>query len=187
MNCPSCGTNNDVDARFCEACGTPLENQDSEATVIGILPGIDDNDNDMTILSNPGDFEAEAKTMRVDEAMLAAAAAEADKAAVSEPPTPPVSPTPPPTPSSPSPPSGGEPLDGGGFSGGDVPPQHIDTTTSGGNKNRMLIIIGVILLTLICCCCCPLVFGGGLGFSDPDAIEDLIRELSMLPVYLPLV
>ena len=47
--------------------------------------------------------------------------------------------------------------------------------------NRRNIIIAVAVLLVLCCCCCALAASAGIG-SDPDTLEDLMRELGSLPL-----
>ena len=165
MNCPSCGAENDVDARFCAECGTPLENQAVEAAKAGQV--FDAGDEDATIMSTPGELAAEAKTMTVDQAKVAASLdEEAAPAATLEP-----EPSPPPPPV----PTPGSSMD-------DQSGSSSDDGDSGSNR-RMMIIIGVIILLVLCCCCCSVAVGGVIG-SDPNSFEDLMREFTMLPAYL---
>ncbi len=194
MNCPSCGAKNDADVRFCAECGTPIESSDTdnEATVIGI--SLQDLGSDIPDLSAMGEA-SEDKTMTVDHSEaevniptedIAVADMDADMAKPAPPvpePEKPVSSARTPTPDSTS-----EPIisadagEGGstGSSGGVA-----ELADSGQNKT-MWIVIGVIALLFLCCCCCSLGFGGTIG-SDPDVLEDLIRELSLVPGYLPFV
>jgi hypothetical protein len=75
MNCPTCGAPNDADARFCAECGTPLENPDNEATIIGqrfnikAELGLSDED----LFPGADDSASEAKTVAVDQGQLAEA------------------------------------------------------------------------------------------------------------------
>ena len=195
MNCPTCGAENDADARFCAECGTPLENPDIEATIIGQKLDIpDDFDSDMTIMSSPARLAEEAKTVAVDQDALADAfdesgsalkdnpfeeaeasltdsaraalmPSEPKKPAAAE--SPPDPPQPDPPPSEPTaPPPGGQT---GPVSGGD-----------GGSNRKILMAVGgiVLFLVILCCCCTFFMFGSVL--SDPDALEDIMRELGSL-------
>ena len=186
MNCPTCGAANEADAHFCAECGTPLENQDIEATIAGQV--LVDPDNDMTIMSTPEQLAAEqAKTVTVDhsDVVEAVAATEVEENAPSgieteppPPPPPPASPPPPPpVDSSPPPASDG---------GSDVPPVATDIASDDeGGSNKTMMIVGIIVaVLLLCCCCCSLGAGASLG-SDPELMEDIIRELSFVPGYLP--
>jgi hypothetical protein len=90
MNCPTCGAENEADARFCAECGAPLESQTDEMM---------EEDDDRTIMSTVSQISEEAKTVSVtqeDVANLAAeieaedAELEPETEAESPPPTPPV-------------------------------------------------------------------------------------------------
>ena len=189
MNCPTCGAENDADARFCAECGAPLENPDIEATIIGQKLDIpDDFDSDMTIMSSPARLAEEAKTMAVDQDALAdafdesgsalkdnpfeeaeASLTDSARAALmpSEPEKPAAAETPPPSPEpSASPPDS----QGGSVSAGD----------GGGSNRKILMTVGGILLFLVILCCCCTFFMFGSVLSDPDALEDIMRELGSL-------
>lgn len=98
MNCPTCGAENEADARFCAECGTPLEAQADQALA---------EDDDRTIMSSVSEISEEAKTVAVTQEDVANLADEMEKTEEAEvesdfsaPP--------------PSPPTGG---DGGGSEG----------------------------------------------------------------------
>lgn len=165
MNCPNCGAENEAGARFCVECGAPLETQ---VNLPAHPPEMDDMDNDQTIMSSFGRLAAEeAQTVAVTQDQLAAAEAEA-ASAFERGPEPEAVPPPP------------RPLagDGGSAGGGG--------SGSPGWMNRRNIIIAVVVLLVLCCCCCALAAGAGIG-SDPDAFEDLMRELGSLPLHLLVV
>lgn len=190
MNCPTCGAQNDADARFCGECGTPLENPDVEATIIGQKFEMPDDfdsdsfDNDMTIMSTSARLVEEAKTMAVDQEAMAAAMEEPD------------TPEPSLTDSAraamlpPSPPEADEPVSAG--TGGRVPPDSTGeppstpppvtaaAAESGGKSKKILMTVGgIILFIVILCCCCSMAMVGSL-LSDPNALEDIMRELGSL-------
>jgi hypothetical protein len=80
MNCPTCGAENEADARFCAECGAPLEEEDD----------------DRTIMSSVDQISEEARTVSVSqddvaelEAEMEAEAAEAEPEAASPPSSPP--------------------------------------------------------------------------------------------------
>lgn len=167
MNCPNCGAANDADARFCAECGTPLENQDNEATIVG--HSLKDIDDDAPVLASPDQIAAEdEKTVTVDQATL-------NNAQADQSPSPPqpeaAAPSPPPV----TPASGG--MDQGGTS--------VVGDTGGDSKRTMWIIVAIIVVVILCCCCFSIGIGGAIG-SDPGVIEDIIDELSWLPLHLPL-
>jgi hypothetical protein len=175
MNCSNCGATNDADARFCAECGAPLENEDVEATIAGQV--FLDADNDETILSTPGMLAAEeAKTVSVDQTILADA--QEDAPAPLEPEY-----TLPPSAAS-STPTGFTDDDGseGGDDGEDGRSSANDA--GGGNRRTIIIISVVVLLVILCCCCCSIAVGTQI---DPNNIEDLLREFTLLPTYLPFV
>lgn len=159
MNCPNCGAENEVGARFCVECGAPLETQLNSPDR---PPEADEDDSDRTIMSSMSRIAEEAKTMAVTQDQLAAAEAEA-ASSFNLPPEPEPIPMPP-------------PAAGSGSSGGG----------SQGFMTQRNIIIALIIILLLCCCCCALSVGAGIG-SDPDAFEDLMRELSSLPLQLWIV
>lgn len=177
MNCPNCGAKNDADARFCAECGTPLDNAVLEAAKV---EGFEEADEEQTIISTADEIAVEAKTLTVDQAEVMAAVEEVDnteeaddEGSTSEPES-----SSPPLESAPAG-AGGDDQNGGGMDGED------GSGESG--SNRTLIIVGVIVVVvLLLCCCCSVLVGGVVG-SDPGAVEDLIEEISMLPVYLPLI
>jgi len=73
MNCPTCGAENEADARFCAECGAPLESQESAPV----------EDDDLTIMSTVSEVSEEAKTVSVtqeDVAELAASMEQAEEA-----------------------------------------------------------------------------------------------------------
>ena len=210
MNCPTCGAQNDVDARFCAECGTPLENPDIEATIVGQkfdLP--DDLDNDMTIMSTPSRLAEEAKTVSVGQDELADAFDKADKSLADDPfgeaetsltdsalsallpstpeesidaSDPPLSSTPPP-PASPS--EAGLSVEAGPSvpeSAAPPPAAPISSPDDAGNegsgtKKIMLTVGGILLFFVILCCCCSFAMISSV-LSDPNAMEDIMRELS---------
>jgi hypothetical protein len=182
MNCPTCGAANDADARFCAECGTPLENQDIEATMVGQV--IEPADNDMTIMSTAKDLAAEAKTMSVDEAEVANFLADTEAE------TPPAPSTPPPL-TPPDPPAAQVPESD--FKGALLPDEPVEELVSdpsppppsagtgggGGNRKTIMIIVGAVLFfALVLCCCCSMAIGGAL--NDPD-VQDILQDLSSLP------
>jgi cobalamin biosynthesis Mg chelatase CobN len=168
MHCPNCGAENDAEARFCAECGAPLEDQtDIEATVAGRV--FEEAGDDMTIMSTASEVAEQAKTVTVDQSQLAAVAEEADTASTTEP-----EPEPSPPPASSAPPAASTgPIDTGEGAGDE-------------SKKRLMIIIGIIVVLFLCCCCCSLAIGGAIG-SDPDAFEDLMREITLISTYLPFV
>jgi hypothetical protein len=187
-NCPVCGAENEVDARFCAECGAPLDDEDNEATIVGrvaVFPGPEEEDeSDQTILSTSFRSLEEAETMAFDKDQVAEAQTEtpapgppsfppepdADSPPVSAPP-PPVRPVvevpPPPT----------------GSGAGGPPPG-----SPGGRKTNWPLIAGIIIaVLLICCCCCSLLVGSSIA-SDPDTMDDILRELgAFVPHVLTLV
>ena len=73
MNCPTCGAENEADARFCAECGAPLESQTDTPV----------EDDDMTIMTTVSEVSEEAKTVAVtqeDVAELAASMEQAEEA-----------------------------------------------------------------------------------------------------------
>jgi len=179
MNCPTCGAENEADAHFCAECGTPLENQDIEATIAGQI--FVEPDNDMTIMSTPEQLAAEqAKTVAVDHSQVSdmLSAAE-DEEQDSTPPDIEVEPpaAPPSTPID-------VPLANDG--GGDGPVAgETESDNKKGGSNKTLMIVGIVVLVLLLCCCCSS-FGVGVmaALEDPNMLEDFI---SFIPHYLPLV
>lgn len=157
MNCPNCGAENEVGARFCVECGAPLENQ---VELPDHPPEFFDDDSDRTILSTASRVAEEAKTMAVTQEQLAEAESAASYSAEPE--------------SSflPPPPSAG--AGSGGSSGFQ------------GLMTQRNIIIAVVVILLLCCCCCALGVAINAA-SNPEAIEDILDELSLLPLYIPLV
>jgi hypothetical protein len=67
MNCPTCGAENEADARFCAECGSPLEGQADQSLA---------EDDDRTILSTVSEISEEAKTVAVTQEDVANLAAE---------------------------------------------------------------------------------------------------------------
>lgn len=172
MNCPTCGAANDPDARFCAECGTPLENQDIEATISGQL--IQPDEEDATVVSTLKDLAAQDKTLAVDQAQVADALAEAESEVV------------PPGPSSPPPlESPAEPVDVEPVT---PPPDRPESASpppaaaqNGDSKKKTWLIIGIIAaLAILLCCCCSLVIGGVLG--NPDTVQNIMQGLSSLPI-----
>ena len=74
MNCPTCGAENEADARFCAECGAPLESQTDTPV----------EDDDMTILSTVSEVSEEAKTVSVTQDDVAELAAEMEEAEEAE-------------------------------------------------------------------------------------------------------
>lgn len=145
MNCPNCGAENEVGARFCVECGAPLETQ---LNLPDRPPEADEDDSDRTIMSSMSRIAEEAKTMAVTQDQLAAAEAEA-ASSFSRPPEPEPIPMPPPAASS-------------GSSGGG----------SQGFMTQRNIIIAIIVL-LVLCCCCSLIIGGAAASSG--AFNDIFN------------
>ncbi len=71
MNCQNCGAENEAEASFCAECGAPLESQ------VGVIQPLEEDDDDQTILSMPGQIAEEAKTVAVTQEEVAEAEAEA--------------------------------------------------------------------------------------------------------------
>jgi hypothetical protein len=120
-------------------------------------PEFDEDEDDRTILSTLSRVAEEAKTMAVTQEQLA----EAEAASFSH---------------------GAEP---------DATPMPPAGAGSSGNRFRELmtqrnIIIAVVVLLMLCCCCCALAIGVSLA-SNPNTFEDLMRELSSLPLRLSIV
>lgn len=197
MNCPNCGAHNDADARFCGECGNPLENPDVEATIIGqkfeMPDDLDFDDNDMTIMSSSARLAEEAKTLAVDQEAIAAAGTDFTRPDEPEP-------LPSLTDSAraamlpPSPPSVEEPSGvgrdpaaaGAGVSSNEPPPAVGGTGTGGGNTKKILMTVGGILLFIvILCCCCSMAMVASV-LSDPNAIEDILREVGSLGLQNPI-
>ena len=87
MNCPTCGAENEADARFCAECGTPLEGQADQALA---------EDDDRTIMSSVSEISEEAKTVAVTQEDVADLATELEtEQAEAEPESPPPPPVPP--------------------------------------------------------------------------------------------
>lgn len=162
MNCPTCGAPNDVDARFCAECGTPLDKQDIDATISGQI--IEPFDNDATIMSRPEDLLALEKTLAVGQAQIA------DVLKEITPETPPVLAEEKPSPLPRLPEAVAPP---------DVPAATHDAKSTppaaGGRSKKTLwmIIGGIVVLLALLCCCCSVAIGGVLG--DPS-IQDSIME-----------
>jgi hypothetical protein len=74
MNCPTCGAENEADARFCAECGAPLESQASAPV----------EDDDLTIMSTVSEVSEQAKTVSVTQEDVANLAAEMDQAEEAE-------------------------------------------------------------------------------------------------------
>ena len=166
MNCPNCGAANDEEARFCAECGTPLEDQiDDEAAMAGEL--IIDEESDRTIPAFNRQVPERARTVMMTQDDMAVAVETASTigvqaAAMSE---------------EDFEPEFSEAPPGDVYPGGEA-------GAGGGNQQRTLIIIGVVAALLLCCCCfCAISIGSVLG-SDPELIEDIIRELSWRPLDL---
>lgn len=188
-NCPVCGAENEVDARFCAECGAPLDDEDNEATMVGrvgVFPGPEEEEDvsDRTIMSTSFKSLEEAETMSLDQAQVTAAQMEATPPELSsffedDTDIPPVSPPPPP----PERPVVEVPPPPTGFvSGGPAPVE------PGGRKTNWPMIAGItIAVLLLCCCCCSLLVGSSVA-SDPDTMDDILRELgAFAPHFLALV
>jgi hypothetical protein len=150
MNCPNCGAENDADARFCAECGAPLDHSEAEAPVTGSsfdMPA----DSDATIMSTREELAAQERTLRVDQAQLAAAM-EDNAYSPSEPVVPP-----PPV---------------------DIPPRQ---GNNGGpdNRNRTIwIIVGVIIVLMLCCCCASII-AGGIFAEDIERMLGMLNWLTV--------
>lgn len=180
MNCPTCGAHNEADAQFCAECGTPLQSTEIDTPISGeIIDMPTEPDNDATILSGADDLAAQIRA--------ATAESEAAEAGTPEPvsePEPPVETPPPLPPSQPETPAVEPPVQE--FSGSAPLPAAPPSAKSGGSNKKLLIVGGVALAFALLCCCCALLIGGVLG-SDPNMVEDILREISGLPLQLPLV
>ncbi len=180
MNCPTCGAQNDADARFCGECGTPLENPDVEATIIGQkfeLPDeLDFGDNDMTIMSTPARLAEEAKTLAVDQDAMAAAMEDIAPPAPSLTDSARAAMLPPSLPEDAPP---GVPPVMGSPEPAETPPPVIEEKKGGSSKKILLTVGGILLFFIILCCCCSMAMGASI-VSDPNFMEDLMRELSSI-------
>lgn len=180
MNCSNCGAKNDVEARFCAECGTPLDDVVVETAKVERV--FEKTSEEATIISTTGKVTGDVKTLTVDHAKVVASVDDTDNTeevddndASSGP-------------EDTSPPPSVPALAG---NGGDQNGNRMDLGGGGdegrGGSNRTWIIVGVIVLVvLVLCCCCSVLIGGWIG-SNPDAIDDLIREITMLPGYLPFI
>jgi hypothetical protein len=173
MNCPTCGAQNDADARFCAECGTPLENPDVEATIIGQKFDMFDDlaDDDMTIMSTPARLAEEAKTLAVDpDAMAAAFQPEPAPASLTDSARVAMLPATPPEADEPDSPRASRPSP--------TPPPAAAEGKSGGSKKILMTVGSIILFIVILCCCCSMIIVGRL-LSDPTALEDLMRQFQL--------
>jgi hypothetical protein len=196
MNCPTCGTPNDADARFCAECGTPLENADNEATIVGQRFNFDQMSDDLAA-DSPVDPVSEARTVSVDQDFLADVLQDTgvdddpltDSALAALTPTSETEPEPSPVPSAPvveSPagvdlpsPAEEEAVISDIPSPADASPPAADTPaedSKSGNSKKMIYIIGGILLFLILCCCCSSIIAGTIL---PGILEELTEEIMM--------
>ena len=166
MNCPTCGAENEADARFCAECGTSLESEAVAAAKAS--QAFEEPDGDATIMSMPGDLASEARTLAVDQAQVAAALENNNE----EPPAPEAEAEPVSSIVEPA------PVDTGGDFGGSSVGGSGDG--NGQDNRRMWIIIGVVVALVLCCCCCSIAIGGSIG-SDPEILEDIMGELGTLP------
>jgi hypothetical protein len=115
---------------------------------------------DRTILSTMSEVDEEAKTVAVTQEDVAAAAAEVEaEAEATSPPEPEVAA---------SPPDSSPPIASAGNGGGR-------------SSRRNIIIIAVVVLILLCCCCFTL---GIVSLASSGALEEIMYELSMLPISL---
>jgi hypothetical protein len=133
---------------------------------------MDNMDDDRTMMSSVSRLAEEAKTVAVTQEQLAEA--EATSAFERGPEPEAIPPVPPPIAASSGGGGGGGIASSGGGGGGQ------------GWMSQRNIIIAVVVLLVLCCCCCALGVGASIG-SDPDAFEDLMRELGSLPLHLLVV
>ena len=173
MNCPNCGAKNEAEARFCAECGTPLDDVVVESAKVE--QAFDETSED---ISTSSEAAAEAKTLAVDQASVVATTEEVNSTETVDDGDSSSTPESSPPPPAPADAGGGDHNGGMDLGGGDG---------DSGGSNRTLIIIGVVVLALVLlCCCCSVLIGAAIG-SDPGAIEDLIEEIALLPIYLSFV
>lgn len=158
MNCPICGAKNEADARFCAECGASLEEQFEAKT-----PSSESYDTDQTILS--GSTMATTQPLESSQPV--------DKMAQTEymGNQPPVD-----IKTEPSPPGPEAYYD---YEAASEPAPHPPLPTNGDKGNRSLLIVVVVLLLLCCCCTATAIIGWSLWTYG----DQLVEELSLIPVY----
>jgi hypothetical protein len=148
---------------------------------VKVFPGPEEEDeSERTILSNFFRSTEEAETLTVDQAEIMATKAETPSKAPVPPPAGPEADVPPVS----APPPFERPVvevpSGSSSRGeGNLPP-----AGTGGRKNNWPLIIGIVLVVLLLCCCCCSFLVGGTVASDPDTMDDLMRELGVFVPHL---
>ena len=179
MNCPACGAQNETDAQFCAECGSPLEDNDIEATIAGqmwtvepepvdlvadepvIPPEPDISDNVLAATPTMTDDQIASPTTRPEAEDLTVIGEDLlspieDEPVIPEPPetiTPVV-----------ESPSEKAPAD----------------ETSTGSRKMWYIVGGVALLLIIICCCCSIFIGAAIAVLSTDGGLQIMPDLSAI-------
>ena len=183
MNCPACGAPVEAGAQFCAECGAPLENSETEATIVNQTWPVDAESVD-----TPVDKPVTTPEAADDGGDLPVAAETPD---AGQPPSPTTSPETD-TPLGEPPPSSGEdepelhdPADTATVSV-EAPPEEIASGDIGGSNRRIRLIVGgVALLLIIILCCCSVIVGAIFGIMTSELGQEVLRELGAIPVHWP--
>ena len=183
MNCPACGAPNETDAQFCAECGSPLENNETEATIAGQKWSIDPESADPGIDEPVTVSEADENTGDLPVVP--------ESTVVGQFPSPTTPPEPDDQPDEPSPssiedeaelpesPETAEPE-------AEVSPKEVSPGANGGSSRKVGFIVGVVaLLFIIICCCCSVFVGAMFGLLTSELGQEILRELGAISVHWP--
>lgn len=184
MNCPACGAPNEADTQFCAQCGSPLENDEIEATIAGQKFLVDSEPVDPTVpepatapeADSSSDLTVAAETIMVDQIPPPAGLPESDDQP--DEPLPSSTENEPVTPKSPE---TAEAL-------AEPPPNETPAGANGaGDRKIRFIVGGVALFLIIICCCCSVFVGAMFGILTSEAGQEILRELGAISLNWPVV
>jgi hypothetical protein len=185
MNCPACGALVEADAQFCVECGSPLEDSETEATIVGQTLPVDAEsaeppvDKPVTVpeaANDVDDLPDVAETPVVDPSPLPVAPPESD-----------TQPEEPPRSSGENEPELSEPSDTA-KAAAEAPGEGTPSGENGGSSRRTRLIVGgVVLLLIMILCCCSVLVGAMFGIMSSELGQEILRELGTIPKVWPVV
>lgn len=181
MNCPACGALVEADAQFCAECGSPLENSETEATIVAQTWTVDAKSADPLV-----DKPVTAPETADDDGDLSPVTVETPVDDQSPSPTTlPETDTQPDEPqrsSSKDEPEPREPSDTA-----EAPPKETPSGENGGSNRKIRLIVGgVALLLIIILCCCSVIVGALFGIMESELGHEILRELGTISKSWPM-